>query len=113
MGPRLSRFLERLLVVGGLLCLGVVGAATLHSRFGQAYAAWSFDQALTGRPASAAGFLAHVAGTSPDQLLASRVDADTRRDWSAERVRAFEQAQLAAGRKPPIGRLEIPSIDLA
>ena len=108
-----GRWIERILLVGGFLCLGLVGAATLHARVGQAYAAWSFDQALAGHPASATGFLAHVAGTSPDALLASRVDPDTRKDWSAERVRAFENAEAAAGRKPPLGRLEIPSLDLA
>jgi sortase A len=91
----------------------MVGAATLHGRVGQAYAAWSFDRALEGRPATAAGFLAHVAGTPPDGLLSSRVDETTREDWSAERVRAFEDAEAAAGRKAPLGRLEIPSLDLA
>ena len=110
---RPSRWLERGLVGGGLLCLAVVVAAALHARVGQAYAAWSFDRALAGRPASAAGFLAHVATGPADALLNSRVDGETRRDWSAQRIRAFDEAEAAAGRTPPVGRLEIPSLDLA
>jgi hypothetical protein len=27
----------------------------------------------------------------------------TRKDWSAQRIRAFEQAEAAAGRKPLLG----------
>jgi len=105
-GELMRRWLERALLWGGACCLLLVGAAALHGRVGQAYAAWSFDRALQGRPASAASFLA-------DSLLASKVDATTRKDWSAQRVRAFEEAEAAAGRTPPLGRLEIPSLDLA
>ena len=107
------RWIERALLWGGVACLLVVGAALLHSRIGQAYASWSFDRALEGRPASAAGFLAHVAGAAPDTLLSSKVDVDTRKDWSEQRIRAFEEAEAAAGREPPLGRLEIPALDLA
>jgi LPXTG-site transpeptidase (sortase) family protein len=108
-------WLERGLLLGGVACLSVFGAATLHSRVGQAYAAWSFDRALEGRPSSATGFLASVAGVSPHALLSSKVDEDTRKDWSAARVRAFEEAEAgaASGRTPLVGRLEIPSLDLA
>lgn len=111
MAKRSVRWLERALFGGGLLCLLVVGVATLHARVGQAYASWSFDRALDGRPASTGGFLAHVVGAS-DSVLSSKVDAETRKDWSAARIRAFEEAE-AAGQAPPIGRLEIPSLDLA
>jgi sortase A len=107
------RWIERLLLGSGFACLAVVGAAALHGRVGQAYASWSFERALEGHPASAAGFLAHVAGTPPDALLTSKIDSETHKDWSAERVRAFEQAETAAGRTPPIGRLEIPSLEMA
>jgi sortase A len=110
---RFARGLERTLMGGGALCLAVVLVSSLHARVGQAYASWSFDRALEGRPASAAGFLAHVAGARPDLLLASQLDEENRKEWSAERLRAFEQSEAAAGRKTPIGRLEIPSLDLA
>lgn len=113
MAPRPSRWIERAFLGAGMVCLSLFGAATLHGRVGQAYASWSFDRALEGRPATTAAFLAHVAGASPDISLASQVGADTRKDWSAQRVLAFERAEAAAGRKPPIGRLEIPSLDLA
>ncbi|HEX5045381.1 MAG TPA: class D sortase [Candidatus Polarisedimenticolaceae bacterium] len=98
------RWIERFLVAGGIACLLFVGAATLHGRIGQAYASWSFDRELEGRPVSARGFLAD---------LTSKVDEDTRKDWSAQRIRAFEEAEAAAGRKPLLGRLEIPALDLA
>jgi len=106
------RWIERALLLGGAFCLLVVGVASVHSRVGQAYASWSFDRALEGRPASATAFLAHVAGASSPTLL-SKVDADTRKDWSAQRIRAFQQAEAAAGGTPAIGRLEIPSLDMA
>ena len=107
------RWIERLLLAGGIACLVLVGAAALHGRIGQAYASWSFDRALEGRPVSAAGFLAHVAAGPADTLLSSRIDENTRKDWSAQRVRAFEEAEAAAGGKPLLGRLEIPVLDLA
>ncbi len=107
------RWIERLLLAGGIACLVLVGAAALHGRIGQAYASWSFDRALEGRPVSAAGFLAHVAAGPADALLSSRIDENTRKDWSAQRVRAFEEAEAAAGGKPLLGRLEIPVLDLA
>jgi len=107
------RWIERALLCAGVLCLLVVAAAAVHSRVGQAYASWSFDRALEGRPASAAGFLAHVAGAAPDSLLSSKMNADTRKDWSEQRIRAFDAAEAAAGRTPPLGRLEIPALDLA
>ena len=107
------RWIERLLLAGGIACLVLVGAAALHGRIGQAYASWSFDRTLEGRPVSAAGFLAHVAAGPADGLLSSRIDENTRKDWSAQRVRAFEAAEAAAGGKPLLGRLEIPVLDLA
>jgi sortase A len=99
------RWIERLLLAGGIACLLFAGAAALHGRIGQAYASWSFDRAVEGRPASAADFIA-------DELF-SKVDENTRKEWSAQRIRAFEDAETAAGGKPLLGRLEIPSLDLA
>ena len=93
------RWIERALLLGGACCLLVVGVATVHSKVGQAYASWSFDRALEGRPASPAAFLAHVAAASTPSLL-SKVDAATRKDWSAQRIRAFEQAEAAAAGTP-------------
>lgn len=107
------RWIERLLLAGGIACLVLVGAAALHGRIGQAYASWSFDRALAGRPASAAAFLAHVAAGPADTLLSSKIDENTRKEWSAQRVRAFKEAEAATGSKPLLGRLEIPVLDLA
>ena len=107
------RWIERMLLAGGIACLVLVGAAALHGRIGQAYASWSFDRALEGRSASPAGFFAHVASAPTDALLSSKIDENTRKDWSAQRIRAFEEAEAAAGGKPLLGRLEIPALDLA
>ena len=96
------RWIERMLLAGGIACLVLVGAAALHGRIGQAYASWSFDRALEG-----------LASAPTDALLSSKIDENTRKDWSAQRIRAFEEAEAAAGGKPLLGRLEIPALDLA
>lgn len=126
-GPRPSpadrrRLAERLLLLGGVGLLAAFCVVTLHARIGQAYASWSFDRALAGESATTSAYVEHLAGWDreppgepkhPDLVLASQMDDATTSEWSAQRVKAFEEAELAAGRRPPVGRLEIPSIDLA
>jgi LPXTG-site transpeptidase (sortase) family protein len=128
MNKRLQR-VERVLLLIGLLAVVVYGANLLYSRFYQAFAHWSFDQSLKGQAVSAEGFLAHLAdvettkhpGSSGPMVEPARdslpapvltEEAPQTGEWAAGRVRAHQQS-LSSDAPPPIGRLQIPAIDLS
>ena len=128
MNTRLQR-VERVLLLIGLLAVVVYGANLLYSRFYQAYAHWSFDQSLKAQAASPEGFLAHLARVEttkhpgPSGLMVEPArdslpapvlteEAPNTQEWAAGRVRAHQQS-LSSGAPPPIGRLQIPAIDLS
>src|SRR5262245_24610193 len=66
-GWRFLLLWERLLIIAGVLALVTYGAATVHSKFYQAYDHWAFSQALKGAPFSLTRFLGHVIGLTSEQ----------------------------------------------
>lgn len=105
-------WVERSLLTLGIVLLGVYGGVSAHSQFYQAYDTWRFDRAIEGRHGSMGAFVTealHVPGAP--LLLADGADGPDQQDWSPERIRAYEGLR-ADGDRLPIGRLEIPSIDL-
>ena len=128
-GWRFLLLWERLLIIAGVLALGTYGAAKVHSKFYQAYDHWAFSQALKGEPFSLGRFLGHLVhlpsnqdssppaaevgepGTArPEPVF--REEAADQRGWSVKRVRAYEKS-LGSDSLEPIGRLDIPTIDLS
>jgi sortase A len=105
--------LERTLLVVGVVLVGVYGTASVHSSFFRTFDLWAFDQQMLGRPATMAGYLAHVVHVpsfEDGSLLVN--EPPDQEEWSPERIRAYEETEQAKGRTPLLGRLEIPSLDL-
>jgi len=129
MDTKLQR-VERVFLLIGLLAVVVYGANVLYSRFYQAYAHWSFDQSLKGQPASAEEFLVYLAqgespdvpsslvswkepgGAAPNEPAAAEETPPNTNEWSTQRSHGRQQT-LSSGTPPPIGRLQIPAIDLS
>ena len=128
-GWRFLLFWEGLLIIAGVFALGTYGAAKLHSKFYQAYDHWAFSQALNGEPFSLGRFLGHLVDLpsnqdspppaadvgkpgAPRPEPVFREEAPDQRGWSVKRVRAYEKS-LVSDSLEPIGRLDIPAIDLS
>ncbi|MCI0418797.1 MAG: class D sortase [Acidobacteria bacterium] len=129
MNTRLRR-VERVFFLIGFLAVAMYGANLLYSRFYQAYAHWSFDRSLKGKTASAEEFLAYLAqGESPDvpgslvparepgsaapnEPAAAEETPPNTNEWATQRPHRRQQT-LPSGTLPPIGRLQIPAIDLS
>lgn len=121
----LLRNWERGFLLIGVLGIGLFGASFVYSNLYQSYALWSFDQILKGAPVSIKGFLAHLSRNvvgnktatavpmnQPLQEFSVTEEFPKQKDWSALRIRGYRQS-LSANITPPVGRLEIPAIDLS
>ena len=105
---RILPIFERALLGVGIACLLVYGAAAAHARLGSAWDRFAFHRVAQGQPATVGAFLAHV--VEPEDEILVEDPPDTA-DWSADRVRAWEETRTSGG-KAPVGLLEIPSVGL-
>jgi sortase A len=120
---------ERFFLLIGIVGLGTYVGVWAYSTFYQAYDDWTFDQLLEGKPTSLKDFLSHWLPisnsnkTSPvpqkevrergkGEMPLFREEGVSQDEWAAARKRSYQKS-LSLRTGPPIGRLQIPSIDLS
>jgi len=121
--------IERLLLIVGLSALTIYGTNLGYTRFYQTYAHWAFDQSLNAEPASFGDFVTHLVEGLSEELSGHSVSRDPRKapvrreaDVSAERPHVKDrvhqretvhQPRYSSSRLSPVGRLQIPAINLS
>jgi sortase A len=95
---------ERLLWTFGLLLVGFYGVARLYSQFSQAYYNWALDRTIQGKSVLVREF-------ASDLIHSSRTAAPVAR--RVEPDKPAERLPVRPARGAPIGRLEIPRLQLS
>ena len=94
------RWVEKLLLVVGLLLICIYVAAWLHGTISSRVALWQFENAQTAKAASVSQESPHR-DDDPDESL-----------WAPQRIKANKES-LASKFDPPLAVLEIPKVHLA
>jgi sortase A len=102
------RRIERLLLYTGVLLLAVFAAGLGYARFSQAYYDWSFERTIRGEPAPVFDFVKQVA--APGSGRETPPLQPTRGSAKRSPAAVPKSAPLPG---TPIGRLEIPSLDMS
>jgi LPXTG-site transpeptidase (sortase) family protein len=120
---------ERLFLLVGIIAVGTYAGMWAYSTFYQEYEDWTFEQLLEGKPTSLKGFVSHWLHISSSDKTPSLRQKDIQErgkgemplfteegfsqdEWAAARKRSYQKS-LSLRTGPPIGRLQIPSIDLS
>ena len=94
------RWIEKTLLIVGLLFIGIYVAGWLHGTISSRIALWQFENAQTAKAASVSEDSPHR-DNDPDERL-----------WSPQRIHAYKES-LASKFGPPLAVLEIPKVQLA
>lgn len=97
---RAVRWIEKTLLVVGVLLVGIYVAGWLHGTISSRIALWQFENAQTAKAASVTEDSPHH-NDDPDERL-----------WSPQRIKAYKES-LASRFAPPLAVLEIPKVQLA
>jgi LPXTG-site transpeptidase (sortase) family protein len=120
---------ERLFLLAGIIALGSYAGMWAYSTFYQTYDSWTFNQLLEGKSASLKDFLSQwwpnsTSDNTPSlpqkeiqergkgEMPLFREESVSQDEWAPARKSSYQKS-LSQRTGSPIGRLQIPSIDLS